>query len=111
MSGYPQDLKDAVLADYRAGVQPAVIAEQYGVHVTYPSRLARTVGESRARKLTNADRDGIMEAWLCGIPNPQIAAEYGCHRSYPSVLARRRIGVSLRTVAEFLKKDRENVWP
>ena len=109
MSGYSQEIRDAVLADYRAGAQPAEISERHGVHVTYPSRLARTVGESRSRKLTDADRDGIMEAWLCGIPNPQIAAEYGCHRSYPSVLARRRIGVSLRMVAEFLKKDRENV--
>lgn len=109
MSGYPQEIRDAVLADYRAGIMPAVISERYGVNSRYPARLARAAGERRENKLTDADRDGIMEAWLCGVPNPQIAAEYGCHRSYPSVLARRRIGVSLRTVAEFLKKDRQNV--
>lgn len=44
--------RDAILAEYKAGVALKVIAERYGVAVTYPSMMANRKGIARRRERT-----------------------------------------------------------
>lgn len=45
-----KDTKDAIAADYAAGVQLKEIAARYGVHYSYASHLARRRGIRRNKK-------------------------------------------------------------
>ena len=43
------DQRDAMLADYLAGIKLAAIAAQYGVHESYPGHYARKFGHPPRR--------------------------------------------------------------
>jgi len=71
------DQKNAILADYLAGVAIRQIAAAHGVHQSYPGHLARRRGHSPRRPVKSANtvndgcisrRPGDTPATLCETP-------------------------------------------
>jgi transposase len=65
--------KEAILADSRAGMSRAAVAERHGVSIAYVSTLAKAHGLS-ARKV-KWPVDEVVKAYLAGTPVRQIAEE------------------------------------
>lgn len=61
-------------------------------------------------KLTERQRESMLEAYAKGVPVKEIAARFGCSASYPSVLAAER-GVARRTMTHTVVEKRSKPAP